>query len=403
MPSSGDGLFPGWVNSRQEKLRDCSKADRIVFVVGNASADMDSVACALSYGYFLQQTSGTGVCVVPVVQLADLRDLLLRTEVAWLLEQSCVSLSDLVSVVQMEAFIAGGLGNNNATVVLVDHNNPGEVDWAHLVRGVVDHHVDDRVVVHQEGVRISPRVVEVCGSCASLCARLMGSFLQEGACPPVVRRLMQAAILLDTVNFSPRFGKTTSTDRTAMLLLQCSDSENKELFGVMQAKRFDTSSLSSAQLLKKDTKQGLVHVGPPNGKTSISYSIPGVCMALQAWVEREGGLEALAGQLVEYRTRVEADVLLVNLKHETKEGEWVSETCFVCEKGYLARLVAYIQAPVHQEQMWSLGGEQLWAIMGPGGDQELALAAYRQLEPATRKQVLPALRVLLATEYSSFK
>ena len=130
------------------------------FVVGNESADMDSVACAIVMGFVYEG--------IPVIRI-EKHDLKLRKDVKWILEQFGIGEDDLVYWKDVETISTG-----YDRYVLVDHN------CANYIRGsgkdvtssesptipvniieVIDHHIDAKS-------NKARRCIKPVASCATL-------------------------------------------------------------------------------------------------------------------------------------------------------------------------------------------------------------------------------------------
>ena len=118
-----------------EKAGDCNSS--VIFVIGNTSADMDSVASSIFLAYILQKLNPSHV-VIPVVN-TDKVALEAKRDIVELLKSYSIDTGKLVyySDVQFESY-------DDAQIYLVDHN---ELDSSqeHLkkqVVGIIDHHAD---------------------------------------------------------------------------------------------------------------------------------------------------------------------------------------------------------------------------------------------------------------------
>ena len=101
------------------------------FVVGNSSADFDSIFGSILYAYFLTQSMDC-----PHLPLLDCpqADMPLRFEASLVLSRLGVSAGDLLYT---EMFV--DLYKSNHTFYLYDHNYRPEISSAHLAE-IVDHH-----------------------------------------------------------------------------------------------------------------------------------------------------------------------------------------------------------------------------------------------------------------------
>ena len=169
---------------------------RVRLVLGNESADLDSVVCALVHAFHLSVNAGAAVgtppppppsagagdtggkptqdhhahgrplveyITVPIVNTPR-KDLPLRTDVKWMLERARVDWTHLFFSDDADVSRLRDANGPAASVVLVDHNRVTK-EWEGLARAVdviIDHHEDRGAHSH------ATRTIRPCGSCASL-------------------------------------------------------------------------------------------------------------------------------------------------------------------------------------------------------------------------------------------
>ncbi|KAI0182348.1 exopolyphosphatase-like protein [Xylaria flabelliformis] len=235
------------------------RASPLTFVVGNESADLDSLCSALLLAYFCtyspvtkRASSGSNDRVdiantlhIPICHLQR-ADLALRPEFAAVLRDADVKGEDVFTLEDV-------LGSNNdkkhsirpedTRWLLVDHNamtgTLGKV-FGSRVFGCVDHHADEDVVPRDAEVR----VIEKSGSCMSLVVEryadsweVLGSKANSGSphqnrkgdqsttisesskIDAQLARLALAPILIDTTNLGDK-NKTTAHDERAVELAE---------------------------------------------------------------------------------------------------------------------------------------------------------------------------------------
>lgn len=84
-------------------LRNCQQAlqnyvpslQKVSFVIGNESADLDSCVSSIAYGYLATIKSKTHGLTIPVLNMPR-EDIKLRAELAFLLDSVSVAQSDLI-------------------------------------------------------------------------------------------------------------------------------------------------------------------------------------------------------------------------------------------------------------------------------------------------------------------
>ncbi|KAI8805254.1 hypothetical protein BJ742DRAFT_712603 [Cladochytrium replicatum] len=265
---------------------DGAAATATALVLGNESADLDSIVSAISFAYLkdteasLIQTAARPL-FVPVVSVPR-GDLRLRTDcitaLTWALEASKPnendeddidftsaesSLTFLDDIRPVLDSLEEGEKVDNLSVYLTDHNvlSPKLTHLDQYVSGVVDHHKDDRKA--PEGA-LDPYEITTVGSCTTLVAERWAALVARTAQPmdPVLSRLMLAPILVDTINLSPSGGRVTDRDVAAAHFLKSQlpdvidqTSFFTELFGRLQSAKFDVRGLASRDLLRKDYKE----------------------------------------------------------------------------------------------------------------------------------------------------
>lgn len=137
------------------------------FVIGNESADLDSIICALVYGYIQSSTPVARTknkSLVPVTNIPS-SELRLRPELRALLIHADLEPSELINLDDLGK-IEDVLPAENTDWTLVDHNplqGPLGKHYSSRVVGVIDHHEDEGKVRSDA----KPRIIEKTGSCNS--------------------------------------------------------------------------------------------------------------------------------------------------------------------------------------------------------------------------------------------
>jgi len=249
----------------------------LTFVLGNEAGDLDSVACAIIYGCFLQELYGGKRSVIPVMNMAE-HEMELRRDNIYVLKEIGVKPSSLVytDTCSLQALSAKA----GAEIVLVDHNELS-IFQEYLIPKVVsiiDHHADGGL---GKG-RMEVRVVEKCGSCMSLVLREMERAKSKLCMDPAVAFCAVATIMLDTGFLSPKLKKTTDLDVRfyKRYITEMKVSDERAFFDNLCSLRGDLRGLSLAQLMGKDAKFFRVpesapkenHPGEPFGCSTIVSS-----------------------------------------------------------------------------------------------------------------------------------
>jgi exopolyphosphatase len=256
------------------------------FIIGNESADLDSITCALVYGYIQSSTTESkraGKFYIPVTNIPA-SDLALRPELTALLKHADIKPSDLIT---LDDIGERPLPPEKTDWTLVDHNalqgQLGEL-YHGRVCGVVDHHDDE----HRVPPDAVPRVIDKCASCNSLVinhlrdtwqdlgamvsstvgaaqedGRLVDDFAYASTWDAQVAKLALGSILIDSINMKAEH-KVTEHDRKAVRFLEAKinishkygkDYDRDGFFHAINAAKSNIDDLSLRDILRKDYKQ----------------------------------------------------------------------------------------------------------------------------------------------------
>ncbi|KGQ06479.1 Putative exopolyphosphatase [Beauveria bassiana D1-5] len=240
----------------------------LTFVVGNESADLDSLCSAVVLAYIRSHIAPKRLHI-PLSNLPR-DDLALRNELVPVLAKADLKASDLITLSELPQ----ELDPKDTEWVLVDHNvlTGNLKKYESRVVGCIDHHVDERAV----SVQATPRVIETCGSCMSLVVEhyadawrgLLNAKLPSIATTnnPVSKHLTQLAqvalapVLIDTINLT-NAAKVRPEDSRAAKLLKTElmhDDPNFDpnaYYEQVTAAKEDLSKLSLRDILRKDYKE----------------------------------------------------------------------------------------------------------------------------------------------------
>jgi exopolyphosphatase len=264
------------------------------FVLGNESADLDSMASAVACGYYLTELAPDGGApVVPLVNVPR-ADYKLRTEAVFLFDAVGIGPARLsfMDEVDLDALCAGG----DLQLVLVDHNAlaAGQAALADAVTGIIDHHKDEGG--HPD---LALRLIEPVGSAATLVAERM---LEQEASrvEPGLAKLLLGTILLDTVNLDPLAKRATAKDAAIAARLEAiCGADRGALFERLQFEKFNVAALDTADLLRKDYKA--FRFG------EVNCGIASVLLPVAQWLEKDPDL---ATSLATFARAQDLDLLL---------------------------------------------------------------------------------------------
>ncbi|OAA80216.1 exopolyphosphatase [Akanthomyces lecanii RCEF 1005] len=237
----------------------------LTFVVGNESADLDSLCSAVVLAYIRSHIAPRRLHI-PLSNLPR-EDLAMRIELGPILAKADLDDSDLITMSELPQ----DLDPKDTEWVLVDHNVlTGDLrKYESRVISCIDHHVDEGAV----SVQAAPRVIETCGSCMSLVVDTYADawrILAHGEQSPVTTRniskdlnqLAQVAlapILIDTVNMTATAKIRPKDSRAAKLLeeelMHGPNFDQTAYFDIITAAKEDLSQLSLRDILRKDYKE----------------------------------------------------------------------------------------------------------------------------------------------------
>ncbi|KAL1904520.1 Exopolyphosphatase [Sporothrix stenoceras] len=267
----------------------------LTLVIGNESADLDSLCSAILLAYFRSHTPPHNaslhvpLCNLPRADLAlrpELQAALAGTSSVPKLKSDSDSTPDTQGGVPLDSLITlselpDDLVADDTKWLLVDHNAlTGNLAkrFQSSVAGCIDHHVDEGVV--PTNVYGFPRVIETCGSCASLVVeyaqdawRQLSEQEPDQTTDRVLARLALAPILVDTSSLKSA-NKTTDTDRRAAAVAEAVlgvSGEGKSAFNAsyetdaeynrsayydeLSRLKNDLSTFTYSDILRKDYKQ----------------------------------------------------------------------------------------------------------------------------------------------------
>ncbi|EMD67119.1 hypothetical protein GGP41_007050 [Bipolaris sorokiniana] len=270
---------------------DCSQ--KITFVIGNESADLDSMSSSILYAYLRSmspQKKAFSSVYVPITNIPA-ADIQLRPEYLAVFKHANIESKHLITLDDLPALsdIRSKLAPENTRWILVDHNalqgQLGDI-YADRVAGVVDHHDDEGKVPADTGEE--GRIIEKSGSCTSLVANycrpawdvLSESSMSSGAShgqddslsndaafvqqwDADIAQLGLASILIDTANLQDA-SKTTEHDREAVGYLEAkimlcprlaASFDRTRFYEEIDAAKKDIGSLQLQDILRKDYKQ----------------------------------------------------------------------------------------------------------------------------------------------------
>ncbi|KLP10489.1 hypothetical protein CEK26_010787 [Fusarium fujikuroi] len=356
----------------------------LTFVVGNESADLDSLCSALVYAYMRTHTP-PHTLHIPLSNLPR-DDLALRTEMSAVLKHAGLTLKDLLTLSELP-----DLKPEETRWLLVDHNSlTGPLKkFSDHVTGCVDHHADENVI----GKDAEPRVVEPCGSCMSLVvdetrktweeiSHLSPEDSDAATENDKLTRLALAPIISDTINLTAK-EKVREKDLKAVEFLEgrIHKSFNRTAyFDEISAVKEDISDLSFRDILRKDYKEW--------DGSGLKLGISCVVQDFSYLVDKAGASEPLIDAFEDWAKERELDVAsIMTTSHPNGEFQRHLLVWGVTDQGREA-VDRFVQAGDKLKlETWKEGE------LDHHGHKRFA---WRQKElAASRKQVAPLLREAL--------
>ena len=228
-----------------------------VFVMGNESADLDSMVSAIAYAFLEYQDHH--LHTVPVINIPR-HEFVFRAEALWLFESLGMSHDCLTFIDEID--LARFCNDRAAELFLVDHNKlcPRQEHLASMVCGAVDHHVDEHLYTNTCTRR---RVIHPSGSACTLVAEAFFEPSCGATLPAALAKMLLATILVDTMDLDPAKLKVTPRDVVAaekLLGVVAGDDTTAQraaraaLFDTLQKEKYNTARLSVQDSLRKDYK-----------------------------------------------------------------------------------------------------------------------------------------------------
>lgn len=280
-------------HAKKGLLTAVQQSQKVTIVIGNESADLDSLTSSLLYAYLRSlnppQKAFTPL-YIPLLNIPE-ADVRIRPEFAALFQHANISASHLVTLDDLPPFgrIEHVLNPASTRWILVDHNKLqgalGSI-YSGRVLGLIDHHGEENAV--PQDTNPEPRVVEKCGSCTSLVIRtfrttwdvISTSSLSSGAAhaqgdslvddgmvrkswDAQIAKLALASVLIDTADLAAE-GKVEAADREAVQYLNAKIQssprdartwDRKQFYQEINDAKTNLDGLEFDEILRKDYKE----------------------------------------------------------------------------------------------------------------------------------------------------
>ncbi|KAF7903277.1 uncharacterized protein EAF01_006326 [Botrytis porri] len=384
---------------------------KVNFVVGNESADLDSLCSAILLAY-LRTYSPLNHSKSLYIPLSNLprADLGLRPELHPVLKKARVKVGELISLDDLrehgtKSSQVTKLKPDDTRWILVDHNAlQGELGriYGGGVRGCIDHHdeegkVPEKEICEGEG---EMRIVEKSGSCASLVvawAREGWAEMKRGdGVDGDVRQwdgelayLALGPILIDTNNLQSA-DKTCESDLAAVQFLEelitkdpntsQSPWNQDEYFSTITAAKEDIGNMELRDILRKDYKEWY--------EGGLNLGISAVVQGFDFLLAKAGSRDLLLEVLGEWAKERSLDICAV-MTTSNKEGVFRRE---LLVWGLGNRGVECLRKFKGEGE--SRFGLKIWGqgILNVDEEKEIRHCWWQERIEHSRKQVAPLLR-----------
>lgn len=413
-----------FLSQAKRQLQQAPKNESITaFVVGNESADLDSIASALVYSYIKSShpdARRTNTLAIPVTNIPA-RDLALRPELTALLSHANLKPSDLITLDDLPS-----LSPSKTSWTLVDHNAlTGQLASTYsssaAISACIDHHDDESSIP----ATATPRLIAKSGSCCSLitthlhdpwvqlalfsssigAANGQQSYLviddtaYTSTWDAQVALLALGAILIDTQNLTSRH-KVTKHDEKAVKLLEAfihmsprlSPKYDREAFyNQLDSAKSDISSLSLTDILRKDYKSW-AEDGLQLGIASVVQGLPFLREKADAEASASSKEDSLVKACISFARERDLGLFAVMTAFTNDKGDFERELLLLAtEEGRASEAAKKFV----EKSKGELKLVELDQATGEGEEKKSVawLGTWRQenLE-ASRKQVGPLLR-----------
>ncbi|KAL5341225.1 hypothetical protein BJX70DRAFT_62660 [Aspergillus crustosus] len=423
-----------------------SRAETPIYVIGNPSADLDSIVSALVYSYFAHNRvpRDSPRPHVPLVNLdnvpagSELRRL--RPEFIKALQLSRLDArqtSELESLSLKEHFLTVSDFSNQlqqadseaqlqADSVLVDwnalpirssENRTGKGSLPGLsveftVLGCIDHHTDEGFL--PPIATMLPNSVEPTGSCTSLVVTALEQMGLWQKSKPVseneeqLAKLALSSILIDTTNLTNK-DKVTSIDTSACDFLRpkatstdASWDANQFYKEIYETKQNSLDLLTVDEILGRDYKEWAEKPTRHTDQAPLQIGICSVVKSVPWMVRKAGNARNFLDNLKAFAYERELDVVAVMTAFSSADGDQFSRELLVYglnDRGVktLEAFVSEVSSQLGLVEWYSLDGDDraqdIKDTLHSAGDSPLWTRLWVQTNVAkSRKQVAPLIR-----------
>ncbi|RFU77329.1 hypothetical protein TARUN_4881 [Trichoderma arundinaceum] len=355
----------------------------LTLVIGNESADLDSLCSAVVLAY-IRSNASPHTLHIPLSNIPR-SELVLRTEMTAVLKHAGLAPTDILTLSELP-----DLKPEDTQWFLVDHNAlTGQLQkFQSRVIGCIDHHVDEKIT----SLDVKPRIIEPCGSCMSLIIEESRAAWDAFPAPETedvaaeddrLARLAFAPILIDTLDLKEQHKVKEKDIRAAEYLhtkIHPHRFSQPKFFEEVTAVKEDISQLSFYDILRKDYKEW--------EESGLKLGISCVVQNFDYLLEKAGQPSVFIDELAAWAKERKLDVASV-MTTSNPGGEFQRHLLVwgITDKGVAAANNFPGIAEKLQLEQWHDG-----VLDGDDGKRK----AWRQKDlSSSRKQVAPLLREAL--------
>ncbi|CAI4039574.1 hypothetical protein SMKI_08G2430 [Saccharomyces mikatae IFO 1815] len=360
----------------------------LTICVGNESADMDSIASAITFSYCQyiyneisnseeKEKNGLNIPIIDIPR----EDLNLRRDVIYVLEKLKITEEELFFIEDLKSLKEHVPYGTKVNSYLVDNNDTPKnlKNYIDNVIGIIDHHFDVKKHIDAE-----PRIVKVSGSCSSLVFNYWYEKLQgDREVVMNIAPLLMGAFLIDTSNMER---KVESSDKLA--IKRCQDvldhaanevsaqglQDTRVFYKEMKSRKNDIKGFSVSDILKKDYKQFNFQ---GKGTKGLEIGLSSIVKRMSWLFNEHDGEAEFIKQCKKFQTERGLNVLVL-LTSWRKAGDSHRELVMLGDPNVLCKLIDRVSEKLQLQKF--------------SGKLEEGVAMFKQLNvEATRKQVVPYL------------
>lgn len=336
------------------------------FVIGNESADLDSIISSIAYAYLLNQkelANQTNGLYIPLLNI-NREEMVLRRDITYLLQLLGISTKTLLFL-DDNSPLHNLFVQERVRVNLVDHNTlrPSQRWLSDVVERIVDHHVDENNCYPL--VSSEDKLVATAGSNTTLITNML--FKDQITISPEFALLLLAPILIDTSNLEDKITTELDIQIAESLKNLASSLLPTDFYETLSLAKDDISGLTPKMLLSKDFKEYL------DGQ--ILYGISSMPSSVQ-WCGED--FEMIIQNLQELTSERKLAYLILLMESDDPEiGRKI--VVYSLSPDLLEAFDAYIQTDEVLKDILILDALQ----------KELQLCSYISKKSISRKQLQP--------------